>query len=151
MLAAEGFAVPETTSQFRFDGDGGRAARIVLGVVHGASRLGACRQSDVTTLIRNGVIAQEEIAVLRRDRLLPENLIACRRGDADYYRAKLRAVRRALQEANGEGGLASGRRVTAQLLKASGVTDLRPVDSGRVEDARELCQSYAGLFGRVGE
>lgn len=151
ILEAEGFTVPATARGFRFEGGGGFAVRLVLGVLNGDSRFGACRQSDISALVSNGVIEPGEFAVVRRGRALPENVIASHRSEAAYYRQKLRSVSEKLERAGDDERFASGGCPTAPLLRAYGISWLRPVDGGRMNEARQLHQRFGRFFRSAAE
>jgi ABC-type phosphate/phosphonate transport system substrate-binding protein len=140
MLAENGFQMPASSSDFRFAGGDGDQSRVILGVVYGAYRLGACRLSDVALLTERGVIDGDEIAVLERRDALPETVIAVRPGDARYYAAKLKNIARLVDEA----AAPVNQPETVRLLKSYGVGGLEPVDGGHIRKAGGLLARATG-------
>lgn len=138
MLEAQGSLIPRQPSHLRFVPGGDDQSRIVLGVIHGKYRLGACRLSDLTALARKGVIQMDEITVVETTRALPEMLIAGRPAEADYYRRKLGAVNGLIEEIN----IPANQVDAVRLLKAYGIDGLAPMSEDRVSQVRELYDKY---------
>jgi hypothetical protein len=141
MLSRNGFQMPASPSELRFAGCVGDQSRVVLGVVYGAYRLGACRLSDVTSLTEKGVIDGDEITVLARADALPETVIAAHTGETRYYARKLKNIARLVDEAASP----VNQTETVRLLKSYGVGGLGPVSKGRIQEANGLFKQAAGV------
>ncbi len=140
MLSKQGFRIPELLSDLRFAGGEGDQSRVVLGVVYGAYRLGACRLSDVTSLTERGVIGRGEVAVLEREDALPETVIATRTSGTRYYTRKLKNIARLVDEAASP----VNQPETVRLLKSYGVAALEPVSRGQIREVGDLFERTAG-------
>ena len=140
MLSKEGFRMPGSLSELRFAGSEGDQSRVVLGVVYGAYRLGACTLSDVASLAERGVIGGEEIAVLARENVLPETVIAARKGQTRYYTRKLKNIARLVDEAASP----VNQPETVRLLKSYGVAALEPVSGEQMREVGGLFERTAG-------
>jgi hypothetical protein len=140
MLSRQGFQMPASPSEFRFAGSEGDQSRVVLGVVYGAYRLGACRLSDVTSLTERGVIGGGEITVLAREAALPETVIAARTGETRYYTRKLKNIARLVDKT----AAPTNQTETVRLLKSYGVGALEPVNEGRIRKAGSLFERAGG-------
>jgi len=139
MLSKLGFRMPGSLSELRFAGSEGDQSRVVLGVVYGAYRLGACRLSDITSLTERGVIGGREVAVLAREDALPEIVIATRAGETRYYAGKLKNIARLVDEAASP----VNQPETVRLLKSYGVTALEPVNGGQIREVGGLYEQTA--------
>jgi ABC-type phosphate/phosphonate transport system substrate-binding protein len=150
MLNEGGFDGTASVEDFTFAGDHEYGARIVLGVVHGAYRVGACKLSQVERLIESGVIDRAEITVLASRPALPETVIAVRDREAAYYRRRLRRIASLLKEAGSPTAdiAASTQRATLRLLRSYGISGFAPADPARMQKARELHEMVAGRFSR---
>ena len=141
-LTHDGFNVPADPSRFRFERGSGAGERIVMGVLFGAYRLGACRLTEIDRLTERGVIDRSEVRVLRREDALPEVVIAARADEADYYRGKLVKMNRLLT--SGNAGV--DRNDTTELLKSLGIKGLRPLDPVRLAEVEQLYELYREYF-----
>jgi len=124
----------------RFEGGDFDAARVILAVVFGQYRAGACRLSDIAALRQRGILRGGEVSVLDKADVLPEIVVAVPHGEASYYRRRLDGVAARIAEAASP----SMTNETVQLLKSCGFKGLQPVDAMRVERARKLARRYAG-------
>ena len=113
---------------------------MVLEVVYGAYRLGACTLSDLASLVERGVIGGEEIAVLARENVLPETVIAARKGQTRYYMRKLKNIARLVDEAASP----VNQPETVRLLKSYGVAALEPVSGEQMREVGGLFERTAG-------
>lgn len=141
-LASEGVVIDAAAA--RFEG-AQEDTRVVLGVLFGRYRVGACRQDDINRLVRRGVVAADEIKVVYRTPALPEFVVAARSAEADYYRGKVQSIERMLQD--GSSGTSYSQ--TVHLLQAAGVVALQPIDPIRLQSAAELFERYRSAFDRV--
>jgi ABC-type phosphate/phosphonate transport system substrate-binding protein len=139
MLAERGFGIPKSPCELHFIGSEQDQSRVVLSVIHGRYRLGACRLSTLARLRKNGVIGESEITVVGRAEALPEMLIAVPAEHVAYYSKKLEHISNQLSEVVSP----PRQNQTVELLKARGVVALEPVDIERIEQARQLFERYA--------
>jgi len=142
-MRSAGFELPEDIESVRFEGKGDTVERVIFGVLYGPYRLGACRLSDVTTLFERGVIRPGEVRILQKGEALPEVVIAANPEEADYYRRKLRNIGTRLA---GE-ATSNAPDETVELLRSGGFRGLWPISPERLARARELYDTYAGLYG----
>jgi ABC-type phosphate/phosphonate transport system substrate-binding protein len=145
ILAERGFKMPAAVDQFRFEGGAGDESRVILGVLYGAYRLGACRLSDLSSLTERGVIRAGELTVVDRAEALPEIVIAAPSGEATYYRRRLKHIDALLDEITAPGD----QNGSVRLLKSYGIKGLEPVDEGRIEKTRRLFEQYADRLTRA--
>ncbi|MEE9268895.1 MAG: PhnD/SsuA/transferrin family substrate-binding protein [Candidatus Krumholzibacteria bacterium] len=141
-LSRRGFVPPEDAGVLRFEGPDPHGLRVVLGVLYGAYRLGACTQADLSVMTEVGVVRPGELEIVQRDEALPEIVVAAPQRDTDYYLSELRKIEGLLEKADGS--------VSADapvgLLNVYGVGGLRPLDPARLEKARQLFELYGNLF-----
>lgn len=127
----------------RFAGPPGGGSRVVWAVLFGDAEVGACRRSDLRSLIDGGVIGEDELHVLESIPALPETLVACRPGDADYFRGVFDAVATHIS-APGDGSRA---RRPVEILASRGVRNLRPVSK---EDLERIIEVFEFIEARTG-
>lgn len=145
LLEEAGFRVPDEPGAIRFSGVGANSARVVLNVLRGRFRVAGCSLSDLSALVDAGVIGREDFEVLSRRSGLPEQVIACRVGTADYFRSKLKGIAVALQsQTDGKG--TTPHEMALRLLRADGIQDLRPVSPSAMAEARKLYGRYSTFF-----
>ena len=112
---------------------------MVFSVLTGECMLGACRLSDVTELVDAGLIKTGEVEVARSSAAAPELVVACRPGDAGYYRDILKNVAARIAAP----GQLGRERDAVGLMKSRGMRSLRPLPDEQLERAAEL-------FDRIG-
>jgi len=139
ILADRGFGMPDSPCELHFIGSEQDHSRVVLSVIHGRYRLGACRLSTLSSMKKNGVIGESEITVIGRGEALPEMLIAVPAEHVAYYTEKLAHISNQLNEVVSP----TRQNETVELLKARGVAALEPADMERIEQARWLFDHYA--------
>lgn len=131
---AGGFAVPVDPGELHFVGPPGAETRVVYEVLLGRYTAGACRRSDVDRLVEAGELARDEIAVSLAMPALPEQIIACREADREYYLDLLESMATRLASPGGS----TSERDTAALLRSRRIRSLRPVIPEEVALAEEL-------------
>jgi hypothetical protein len=147
MLERKGFRVPPSVAELRFEGTADDVSRALLGVVYGTYRLAACRMSDLTSLVDHGVIRQGELALVERADALPQVVVAGSPSQVAYYRRKLAAIDRLLEDI----AVPASRKETVRLLKSNRIRSLDPIENGRIEEARRLWEGNVARLGSVSQ
>lgn len=123
---------------YRFEGTRDDATPVIYSVLHGKYPWGACKLSELASLIDRGILKSGELRVIHSEDALPDIVIGARTADSSYYTRKLGAVATLLEETE----LAARRDDTVDLLKSHGVRRLEPVTSPRIERAAALFDRF---------
>lgn len=97
MLREGGMHLPADLDRFLFTGGDEHAyERVIVAVLSGRARYGACRGNALRELEHAGILPPGELAIVTRRPALPEVLIISSRDKATYYRTHLERVSAAL-------------------------------------------------------
>lgn len=129
-LEARGFTPPADLRDLRF----APGPRVVLEVMTGGCKLGACRQRDVLSLLESGALRDGDVAFVQSIPAPPDQIFACRKGDVEYFTKLLQKVATSLADARPPAAADE----TILLLKAHGIRSLRPVATGEMGAVGEL-------------
>jgi len=145
MLDSSGFAAPDEIASLQFATVPGATAapgRVVFSVLMGEYAYGACRRSDLASLIEAGEVHSDELRVVESRPAAPELIVACRPVDARYYRRVLERTSAtiALTESSERESSA------VELLRSRGMKSLRPVSPEELERAAALYDEMRGRF-----
>lgn len=126
-LASERVPVPRSADSLRC-APGHGAERVIMAVLAGTERYGACRRSDLDRMTRRGTLRPDDLDVVLEAPALPELIVAAREADARYVVDCLGGLGAVFEDPQ----TSPRDRDTVELLRERGMGSFRPVSGSQL-------------------